>query len=150
MSQPKFTDMHYKIIENYEKGLKDGTVKIMTYIEKDCIFCTKNFMILDSNQFALAFRDNFPVTPLHTLVIPKRHVKSFFELANIEKASCIDLVHKIRDQLLEEDPSITGFNVGFNDGASAGQTIFHSHIHVIPRRNNDISNSSGGIRNIIK
>ena len=90
-----------------------------------------------------------PVTIGHMLIIPMRHVESFFELSPYEKRACFLLVDQIRDIISRQDKTVTGFNVGFNDGIDAGQTILHCHLHVIPRRKGDISSPRGGIRNII-
>lgn len=98
---------------------------------------------------AIATLDNYPVTDYHTLIIPRRHVSSFFELTKNEQQGCLDLLLLARTQLLLDDPSITGFNVGINDGIDAGQTIMHCHIHLIPRRKNDVKTPSGGIRHVI-
>jgi len=121
--------------------------------EKECPFCEMNHIsskIIDKNGSAVAFKDKYPVVKDHALVIPFRHVTSFFELGNFEKRACLLLVESVRKKVLEGDRTITGFNVGFNDGLDAGQTIFHCHIHVIPRRKNDVQNPAGGIRNVIR
>ena len=117
---------------------------------ENCIFCKKGHVYVDENDLAIAFRDAFPVVPGHTLIIPKRHVRSFFDLRIEEKVACIELISAVRDELLRLEPLISGFNVGFNDGKDAGQTVFHSHIHIIPRRKGDVKDSTGGIRNIIR
>ena len=89
------------------------------------------------------------MTRLHSLIIPKRHTLSFFELNDKEKQACLDLLSITKNKLSEEDKSISGFNVGINDGADAGQTISHCHIHLIPRRKNDMKNPRGGVRHVI-
>ena len=117
-----------------------------------CPFCDMNHIlpkIIDRNTSAVAFKDKYPVVKDHSLVIPYRHVTSFFELGNFEKRACLLLVESVRKKVLEDDRTITGFNVGFNEGLDAGQTISHCHIHVIPRRKNDVQNPAGGIRNVI-
>lgn len=115
-----------------------------------CIFCDldKDRVIL-SNKLVLSFRDNFPVTPLHTLIIPKRHVKDYFELTQDEVIACYEIIKRLKQDLTKEDPSIEGFNIGINSGEVAGQTIFHCHIHLIPRRKGDVENPRGGVRHII-
>lgn len=120
--------------------------------EKGCPFCdinTSSSNIIDKNDSAVAFEDKYPIVKGHVLVIPIRHVPSFFELGFFEKRSCLLLIENVRNKIVEYDKTITGFNVGFNDGYDAGQTIFHCHLHVIPRRKNDVSDPTGGIRNII-
>lgn len=119
--------------------MKDGS---------NCPFCSKQIQIQHESKTAFAIFDKYPVTNFHSLIIPKRHVKSYFELTDIEKSDCLDLVSKVRQFLCETDEKITGFNVGINDGDDAGQTIEHCHIHLIPRRKNDVENPLGGIRNI--
>ena len=115
-----------------------------------CIFCDldKDRVIL-SNKLVLSFRDNFPVTPLHTLIIPKRHIKDYFELTQDEVIACYEVIKRLKQDLTKEDPSIEGFNIGINSGEVAGQTIFHCHIHLIPRRKGDVENPRGGVRHII-
>ena len=109
----------------------------------DCPFCRleKHRIRLES-ECAVAFLDGFPITEGHTLVIPTRHVASFFELSEEEQAGVWRLVTKVRAKLAV-DFRPDGFNVGLNDGVSAGQTMMHAHIHVIPRRNGDIAELGG-------
>lgn len=115
-----------------------------------CIFCNiENSRIVLANKLALAFRDNFPVTKLHTLVIPIRHVKDYFELTQDELIACHQIIQQLKEDLIKEDSTIEGFNIGMNSGEVAGQTIFHCHIHLIPRRKGDVENPRGGIRHII-
>lgn len=97
----------------------------------------------------LAVRDQYPVTPIHTLVIPRRHVADYFDLLPGERADAEALLRRLRREILEADPSVTGFNVGVNCGAAAGQTIMHVHIHLIPRRDGDVANPRGGVRGVI-
>ena len=101
------------------------------------------------NELAVAFRDGFPVTPLHTLVIPKRHVADYFDLYQPELNAINQLLVKIKSELIITDASITGFNIGINSGQSAGQTIFHYHVHLIPRREGDVEDPRGGVRGVI-
>ena len=91
-----------------------------------------------------AIRDGFPVSELHTLIIPKRHVQSYFDLSEAEISSLQKDLHQVRTELLKEDVSISGFNVGFNDGIDAGQTVMHCHVHLIPRRRGDVEDPRGG------
>ena len=117
---------------------------------KNCIFCSlEKSRVIKSNELALAFRDNFPVTRLHTLIVPRRHAKDYFELTHEEVTACNSLINQIRIDLMEEDSSIEGFNIGINAGEVAGQTVFHCHIHLIPRRKGDVENPRGGVRHII-
>jgi len=115
-----------------------------------CLFCGGvNDRIVAENELCYAIRDGFPVTSSHSLIIPKRHVSDYFDLYKPEINAIHDLTHSIRKQLLESDPTITGFNVGLNAGESAGQTIFHCHVHLIPRRDGDMKNPKGGVRGVI-
>jgi len=95
---------------------------------------------------AAAFPDNYPVTRGHTLVVPRRHVTSVFSLDRDETSDLWSMVNLVVDQL---KLSCDSFNVGTNVGASAGQTIEHAHVHVIPRRDGDVSDPRGGIRWVI-
>lgn len=115
-----------------------------------CPFCDlPKDRILAQNELAFVIRDGYPVTPLHTLVIPKRHVSGLFDLGTPEMNACTDLLLWAKDAIREEDASVAGFNVGVNIGKAAGQTIFHCHIHLIPRRHGDVENPRGGVRHII-
>ena len=102
-----------------------------------------------SNNLAFAVKDGFPVTEGHTLIIPKRHVTDFFGLSDDELLACNQLLKELRSTILVQDELVEGFNVGMNAGATAGQTIFHCHIHLIPRRKGDVENPRGGVRHII-
>jgi len=105
--------------------------------------------IVSDNKLAFAIKDGFPVTQGHTLIIPRRHAETFFDLSHEEVLACTDLLHQQRENILQEDSSVKGFNIGMNAGAAAGQTIFHCHIHLIPRRVGDVENPRGGIRHVI-
>jgi len=119
-------------------------------LSTSCSFCAiQSRTILFENKHAVVFRDAYPVTDGHTLVISKRHVADFFELSGEEGSHVLDLVKQVRIALLRCDSTIKGFNVGVNVGEAAGQTIPHCHIHVIPRRNGDVENPRGGIRHVI-
>jgi diadenosine tetraphosphate (Ap4A) HIT family hydrolase len=96
------------------------------------------------NELAYAIRDSFPVTPLHTLVIPKRHVRGYFELDHAELEACHRLLEREKAAIEREDRAVDGFNVGINDGRVAGQTVFHCHIHLIARREHDVEDPRGG------
>ena len=115
-----------------------------------CLFCnTPKKEIIFQNDFALATFDSYPVAKYHSLIFPKRHIKSYFDLSNEELISCHDLLKKIKNKIVSEDKMVTGFNIGTNSGKSAGQSIFHCHIHVIPRREGDVDNPQGGVRSVI-
>ena len=114
-----------------------------------CPFCNlPQERILLETESTLAFLDGYPVTEGHALVIPRRHVASIFELPQEELVALWTQVATIR-KLLAEKYNPNAFNIGVNDGAAAGQTVPHAHIHVIPRRNGDAADPRGGIRWII-
>lgn len=118
--------------------------------DESCPFCTEvTSRAVEENELAIAFLDGYPVTPGHTLIIPKRHVADYFDLHQPELNAINQLLRSRKACLQVEDPSITGFNVGINAGASAGQTVFHCHIHLIPRRDGDMQNPKGGVRGVI-
>ena len=115
-----------------------------------CLFCEiPADRIIASNDLAYAIHDGFPVTPLHTLIIPKRHVETYFDLTEAEILACNRLLSGCREEILKSDPVVEAFNIGMNAGEVAGQTIFHCHIHLIPRRKGDVENPRGGIRHLI-
>lgn len=114
--------------------------------EATCPFCrTDPAKVLLENELAFAFYDGFPVTLGHTLVVPKRHVASFFDISAEEQAALFDLVGKVRELLLEQHAP-DAFNIGINDGVAAGQTVLHLHIHLIPRYAGDTEDPRGGVR----
>lgn len=101
-----------------------------------------------SNDLAFAIRDNYPVAPGHCLVIPRRVVATWDETTPGEREALITLMSQVKEQLRDEvHPD--GFNIGFNEGAAAGQTVFHLHIHVIPRFAGDVPDPRGGIRHAV-
>ena len=115
-----------------------------------CLFCNiKESGQTDENSLAYASYDTYPVSELHCLIIPKRHVKDYFELTNNEVIACNDLINKIKHEIINKDSSVKGFNIGTNVGLTAGQSVMHCHIHLIPRRVGDVENPQGGIRSVI-
>jgi diadenosine tetraphosphate (Ap4A) HIT family hydrolase/5-methylcytosine-specific restriction endonuclease McrA len=118
--------------------------------EKGCVFCDiPDKRIIARNELCIAFRDLYPVTPLHSLIIPRRHVIDYFGLFQPERNAVSQLLDELRSRICAEDPSVTGFNIGMNAGKSAGQTVFHCHVHLIPRRESDVANPEGGVRGVI-
>jgi len=114
----------------------------------DCIFCKPKREILAENAHALAFFDSYPVSRGHALVVPKRHAITIFELSDEEYAGCFRLVLPLKELLLARyAPDV--FNVGANCGEAAGQSVWHAHIHVIPRYKGDVPNPRGGVRGVI-
>jgi diadenosine tetraphosphate (Ap4A) HIT family hydrolase len=124
--------------------------KNMDARQSGCLFCEiPEERVIAENELAYAIRDGFPVTELHTLIIPKRHVASYFELGRPEVNAINQLLSSVRDDIRHQDSTVTGFNIGINDGESSGQTIFHCHVHLIPRRVGDIENPRGGVRGVL-
>ena len=117
--------------------------------DKTCPFCTlETSRIVGKNAHAVWIRDRFPVSPGHSLVIPKRHVGSFFDTSHNEREALLELLDQAKGAAdAEFHPD--GFNVGINDGAAAGQTVPHLHIHLIPRFRGDQVDPRGGVRWII-
>ena len=121
------------------------------YRQPNCDFCElPTTRVIGENQLALVIEDAYPVTEGHTLIIPKRHVADYFDLRQAEINAVFSLLKEVRGNLLAQDTSIKGFNSGANSGAVAGQTVFHCHIHLIPRREGDTKKQVGGIRNVIE
>lgn len=115
-----------------------------------CVFCELPMeRIIAENELCVAIRDGFPVTPMHTLIIPKRHVVDYFDLYQPELNAVHSLLTEQRRQIASDDDTVTGFNVGVNAGSDAGQTIFHVHVHLIPRRTGDVEQPRGGVRGVI-
>lgn len=115
----------------------------------ECPFCSnKRGKILLSNELAFVIEDSYPVNRGHLLVIPFRHVKSVFELTSQEKSAILALLEQAQI-LLDREYAPNGYNVGVNVGEAAGQTILHTHIHLIPRYWGDVSNPRGGVRGVI-
>ena len=113
-----------------------------------CIFCRIDRPVVVQSAHSLAIFDNFPVAKGHTLVVPRRHVVTIWELDDAEFADAFLLVRKVK-QLLEKEFAPDGFNVGVNCGEAAGQSVWHAHIHIIPRYRGDVPRPRGGVRNIM-
>jgi diadenosine tetraphosphate (Ap4A) HIT family hydrolase len=111
-----------------------------------CPFCTLSpDRVVIRRETAFVIRDGFPVSPGHTLVIPRRHVASFFEVTDAERADLMALLQAAREDL-DREFHPAGYNIGINDGAAAGQTVPHLHIHLIPRFEGDRDDPRGGVR----
>jgi diadenosine tetraphosphate (Ap4A) HIT family hydrolase/5-methylcytosine-specific restriction endonuclease McrA len=118
--------------------------------EKGCLFCEiSKQRVVGENELAYMVEDSYPVTSKHSLIIPKRHAPSYFDLGRPEVNACNDLLEEMKTKIMEADSAVTGFNVGINIGEDAGQSIFHCHIHLIPRRKGDSENPRGGVRGVI-
>jgi diadenosine tetraphosphate (Ap4A) HIT family hydrolase len=119
-------------------------------LEVACPFCElPTARVVARNEHGVVIRDAYPVTPGHTLVIPIRHVGSFFELRPDERCALLDLLDQAKSDLDGGDSKPDGYNIGINDGPAAGQTVPHLHIHLIPRRSGDLADPRGGVRWVI-
>jgi diadenosine tetraphosphate (Ap4A) HIT family hydrolase len=140
---------------NANKGARDSADfrqfrDLHQHRESGCAFCDMDSKrIVAENALAVAIRDGYPVTPLHTLVIPKRHTDTYFNLFSSERRAIEHLVDSQREEIAAKDQAVGGFNIGINSGEIAGQTIMHCHVHLIPRRAGDVSNPRGGVRHTI-
>jgi len=108
-----------------------------------------NTLITAVQGSVFSIEDRCPVTRFHHLIIPFRHCESVFDMTDSEHRDAASLIDRLRRQILEKDATVTGFNLGVNCGADAGQTIFHTHIHLIPRRAGDTPRPRGGVRGVI-
>ena len=118
--------------------------------ESGCIFCEMpSERVIAENELAYAILDAFPVTEGHTLIIPKRHVSDFFSLYQPERNAMQRLLEEQRQNILNADSTVTGFNIGNNVGEDAGQTVMHCHTHLILRRRGDVEEPRGGVRGVI-
>lgn len=120
-----------------------------------CVFCTIEYRpamfadVLTGNDHGYLYRDGYPVTEGHMLVIPWEHRTSFFDMTRQELRSLYRLLDLARMLAQEKDDTVVGFNLGINEGKAAGQTIEHCHVHLIPRRTGDTEDPTGGVRNVI-
>jgi ATP adenylyltransferase len=127
-----------------------GIVESYAHRESGCLFCeVDERKIIAENELCYAIRDGYPVTDLHTLVIPKRHVSNYFDLHQPELNAVHALLAQMKDEIQVNDSTVSAFNIGINAGREAGQTIFHAHIHLIPRRKGDVDEPRGGVRGVI-
>ena len=115
-----------------------------------CLFCnSEKSGCAHENDLAYASYDSYPVSEYHCLIIPKRHISNYFDLTNQELLACNNLIKVIKQEILNKDKSVKGFNLGTNIGIVSGQSILHCHLHLIPRRHKDVKNPQGGVRSVI-
>ena len=115
-----------------------------------CLFCNINKSeCAHINDLAYASYDSYPVSKHHCLIIPRRHIKDYFDLSKDELIACYELIKIVKEEILVKDQTVKGFNLGTNIGKVAGQSILHCHFHLIPRRKGDVENPQGGIRSVI-
>tara|TARA_Y100001958_G_C21132121_1_gene473169 strand:+ start:518 stop:898 length:381 start_codon:yes stop_codon:yes gene_type:complete len=118
--------------------------------KNNCIFCSKEKLnIIYEDDIFFVIRDSFPVTKDHTLIILNNHDKTYFDLRDKDILQLNNILKFQKESLMQNDNTITGFNIGINQGESAGQTVMHLHIHLIPRRKGDIEDPRGGVRGVI-
>ncbi len=118
--------------------------------KNNCIFCSKEKLnIIYEDDIFFVIRDSFPVTKDHTLIILNNHDKTYFDLRDKDILQLNNILKFQKESLIQNDNTITGFNIGINQGESAGQTVMHLHIHLIPRRKGDIEDPRGGVRGVI-
>ncbi len=117
----------------------------------DCPFCTRlaEGQVTIGEDLAAAFPDGFPVSTGHSLVVPRRHVSDFFQLTVEERASVWSVVAAMKARL-DREHSPAGYNVGVNVGAAGGQTVWHAHVHLIPRYQGDVEDPKGGVRWVVR
>ena len=132
--------------EIYEYKHYNQTVKTPS----ECVFCNLDSEkeLISETATSVAFLDSFPVNPGHTLIVPKRHVADYFELSIHEQRALWLLVNRCKT-LIQKRFNPDGFNVGINVGEAAGQSIFHVHIHLIPRYKGDVEKPRGGVRGVV-
>ena len=117
---------------------------------ESCVFCERanSGEVSQSNEIGVTFSDQYPISPGHTLIIPRRHEANFIDISTTDQMRLWELVDDVV-QHLQESMSPDGFNIGVNAGSAAGQTIDHAHIHVIPRFHGDVEDPKGGVRWVI-
>jgi diadenosine tetraphosphate (Ap4A) HIT family hydrolase len=116
-----------------------------------CLFCTKLLdqnAIIYENELCVVFEDGFPVSKGHCLIVPKRHIPTYFE-ATLEEKKMIDDAIMVMKSRIDQQYCPDGYNMGINNGQASGQTIFLLHVHLIPRYNGDVTNPKGGVRGVI-
>jgi len=118
--------------------------------DSQCHFCGVPIeRIVDETENCLVIHDLYPVTLLHTLIITKRHIASYFDLSEQERDEIRQLIDKHGQSIKQDDETVSGFNIGINCGEDAGQTVMHCHVHLIPRRKGDVGDPRGGVRGVI-
>lgn len=119
-------------------------------MDNNCPFCKveSEREIIASTSLSIAFFDGYPVSQGHVLIIPRRHVASFFDLAENEQLDMLMLAKRVKG-IIDEIYHPDGYNIGVNVGEAAGQSVFHVHMHVIPRYKGDVPNPRGGVRAVI-
>lgn len=132
-----------------KRGYTPPRARFLLDAAMSCPFCSlPKERIVAQNDLALVIRDGFPVSPGHTLVTPRRHVASFFEITPQERSAMFELLENAKREL-DKEFAPAGYNIGINDGQAAGQTVMHLHMHLIPRYTGDLPDPRGGVRWVI-
>lgn len=114
-----------------------------------CPFCNPPVdRVFAHSELAVALWDGFPVSPGHALIIPRRHIPSWFDATDAEQSALFALIREAKT-LIDQRHRPDGYNIGINGGAAAGQTVFHLHVHLIPRFLGDATDPRGGVRHVI-
>jgi diadenosine tetraphosphate (Ap4A) HIT family hydrolase len=120
-----------------------------THTTATCPFCDPpQDRLFANNSLAFAIWDAYPVTPGHALIIPRRHIPTWFDATEPEQSALFALLSEVKP-IIAERYKPNGYNIGINSGAAAGQTVFHLHIHFIPRYKGDVDDPRGGVRHLI-
>lgn len=117
--------------------------------KKPCSFCNMEREKILESELSFAIYDSFPVNEGHALIITKRHTSNYFDLTLEEQIDCIKLLNRFKG-IVQEKYNPAGFNVGININESAGQTVSHVHIHLIPRYKGDVEEPRGGVRGVVQ
>ena len=116
---------------------------------KSCLFCSiPAGQVIIEQPLVWAVRDSYPVSKGHTLIVPRRHVVTFFETTEEERRAMMKLLDEVK-AMLDREHKPDGYNIGINNGAAAGQTVMHVHMHLIPRYAGDRADPRGGVRWIL-
>jgi len=116
---------------------------------KPCPFCHRDpDRVLAEDDLTVVYKDGFPVSPGHTVIIPKRHVATLFEASEAEQLALLKALNRAK-AILDETHHPDGYNIGINHGQAGGQTVPHLHIHLIPRYNGDREDPRGGVRRVL-
>jgi len=119
-------------------------------MSKNCIFCElRDERVIGECELTKTFIDSYPASPGHTLIVPKRHFATYFEATEDEMLAIGKAVQNAK-QILDEEFSPDGYNIGINNGLAAGQSVMHLHVHLIPRYKGDVEDPKGGVRWILK
>lgn len=122
----------------------------MPPLKSPCPFCHVDKTLIKAVRGTVfAIEDRSPVSDRHMLIIPRRHCETYFDMTQEERQDAAGLMDRLRQDIQEKDKTVSGFNIGINCGKDAGQTVFHTHIHLIPRRRGDTPDPRGGVRGVI-